>query len=327
MTATENEEQFAKKFNKKFENGDFDHKKLPGCRAVSHNDVFYDYPFTKSDWANYRLELWDKLHFYLLNDEAEPTWGEIKFQFEEDYFAGSFSDALDIWRMAINKLDNDTVKYDAYTRVFDGVDLFETIDLISPLKPKKGPGYEIATKKIQHGPNRTKIKMLNSERNYNKICKRIIYPQARVPVLVKRDKNGKKFTAPADFGNGSSIREHPEFLAENITKWCKSGAVRCIGKVGSKLDKKFIKKGNFFNASIFVVTNGAGKNRLIWNGHPLKVVEKFKKPCVLDDIPKLMKVIKKDDIVNKFDDSSGNWTLRHSRPCSICGSNYKKFLI
>ena len=311
MTEINPEEAFRKNFNKKFNNGDFRNPVHTGCRAVSHDDKISEYPYTKEEWKLYRLELWDKLHYYLLNDEAEPTWDEIKFQLEDDYFAGSFSDALDIWIMAINKLDNDTVKYDAYNRVFNGVDLFETIDLISPKNPKQGPGYEIATKKIQHVPNKQKIKMLNSKRNYNKICKRIIYPQARVPVLVKKNHNNKKFTVPADFPNGTSILEHPEFLAENITKWCKSGAVRCIGKVGSKQDKKFIKKGNFFNASIFVVTNGVGKNRLIWNGHPLKVVEKYKKPCVLDDIPKLMKIIQKDDIVNKFDDSSGKSQSRH----------------
>ena len=74
-------------------------------------------------------------------------------------------------------------------------------------------------------------------------------------------------------------------------------------KVNGKEDRALQIQGNFASASIFVVVGS--KLRLIWNGHMLKIIEKFKKSCVLDDVPKVLKFLARDDIVNKFDDSSG----------------------
>ena len=116
---------------------------------------------------------------------------------------------------------------------------------------------------------------------------------------IKRDRKEAK---PADFKNGASVVEHKDFIVKNIKKWVKSGAISCIGKINSEADKK-LQKNQFFSASIFVVCTS--KERLIFNGHPIKILERFKKSCVLDAIPDVLKVIKKGDYLLKYDDSSG----------------------
>ena len=254
--------------------------------------------------------MWDKLHEYLDNPELEPEWDEIRFQSEEDYFADSFAQASPIWLMAINQLDSSKKKAEAYERIFHGVDLFETNDDIPISRPVEGPNYALATKPIRHKHNQKLLKKLGNLK-YHRLCGKIIYPKARVPVLVFKDKKTNSVkTTRADFKNGENVTEHGDFLVEQISEWCKSGAVSLIGPINSEADKKFTRNGNFFNASIFVVENSLGKKRPIWNGHPLKLIERFKKPVVLDDIPTVMKVLNKGDILNKFDDKSGFHQLR-----------------
>ena len=274
-----------------FETGQFENPLRTGCRAVSVDGTVFDWPYTFDEWNVYNLKLWDMLH-EVANGTRHPNWSDLRFRDESDYFCNSFQKSLNIWLMAVNALNSDKLKYHAYSRIFDGVDLFDTIDHV----PKTNPRGKLCTVKLPHSHNRRILKKMGKT-TATRICGVSVYPNCRTPRLLINDT-----LRPAIMKNGDSVIENKEFIIKQIKKWVKSGAISCVGKVNGEKDRKNQCK-QFFSASIFVVCTS--KERLIFNGHPIKILERFKKSCVLDAVPDVLKIVKKNDILLKFDDSSG----------------------
>ena len=274
-----------------FEEGFFENPKRLGCRAVTVDGEVLSWPYTFKDWEVYCLRLWDLIH-EVANGNHTPKWSDLRFRDESDYYCNSFRTSLSVWLLAINSLNSDKLKFHAYSRIFDGVDLFDTIDHV----PISNPRGKLITVKYPHSHNR-RILSLMGESGATRICGVSIYPNCRSPKLLV---NGK--TRSAIMKNGDSVKDNTEFIVKQLKKWIKSGAITCVGKVNGPKDLKNQRK-QFFSASIFVVITS--KERLIFNGHPIKILERFKKSCVLDAIPDVLKVIRKNDILLKFDDSSG----------------------
>ena len=259
-----------------YEQGYFNSRPRFACQAVTYRGEKLIYPFLFEEWLKYSFELWDLLH-KVADNSYIPKWDDLAFRHEDDYFCNSFATALPIWLMAINKLHSEKIRYQAYTRIFSGCDLFETMDLIDPKTPRKNNAHtNVCTVRILHEENNNLLEKLGP--NSTKICGVPIYKYARSPRL---SKNGN--AEVAIFRNSNSVVEHAEFISENIIKWCRSGACTCVGKINSNADKKLQESSNFLSASIFVVVTS--KPRLIYNGHPLKSTERFKKSCVLDAVP------------------------------------------
>ena len=273
-----------------------------GCRAISHDNKIFTWPFLPNEWDTYCTKLWDLLH-KVANKDIDPTWDMLKFRHEDDYFAGSYSSQLPFWLLAINAINSEKFKYQAYERVHAGVDLFETIAQIPTAKPVKcNHAIKLSTKPIAHLEFRKRLKLLGSKSSI-KLCGNTLYRKCRVPRI-----SDGKITKTAIFKNGLCTLEHTDFILSQIQKWCGTGALECLGKINGPKDLEMQNNQNFLSAGIFVVNNG--KPRLIWNGHCIKVVEKFKKSCQLDDVPRVLKCLEKDDIVNKYDDCSGFHQLK-----------------
>ena len=274
-----------------FEQGHFENPRRIGCQAVTLDGKQLKWPYTFQEWNIYNLWLWDHLHA-VSEGSRSPKWSDLRFRDEADYYCNSFKNSLSVWLLAINELNSDKLKYQAYSRIFDGVDLFDTIDHV----PHSNPRGSLITVKIPHSHNRRILQKLG-EKKATRICGVSIYPDCRTPRILVNNK-----TRPAIMKNGDSVKERSEFIVKQIKKWVKSGAITCVGKVNGPKDRKNQEK-QFFSASIFVVCTS--KERLIFNGHPIKILERFKKSCVLDAVPDVLKVIRKNDILLKYDDSSG----------------------
>ena len=279
------------------ESGLFDTRTRTGCQAVTYDGKLLDYPYTHEEWLTTCFQLWDKIHA-VAEGKLKPSWDMLPFRSEKDYFCNSFQTSLQLWLLAINRLSSEKLKYQAYDRIYHGCDLFEVNDFIRKEHPRKNNNLtSVCTKILPHEHNLGVLKKLGVEHS-TKLCGVPVYKNCRT---IRISKNNQEF--PAIFPNGSSVEEHHEFILENVLKWSKSGAISCLGEVNSDSDLKLQAGDHFFSASIFVVVTS--KPRLIFNGHPLKCIERFKKSCVLDSIPEVLKLIRKNDILLKYDDSSG----------------------
>ena len=191
-----------------FDEGGFDNPTRKGVQAVSYNGVKFDYPYYFDEWLEYSFKLWDELH-EVSEGRKKPDWNSLRFRDESDYFCNSFQTAIPIWLLAINEIHSEKLKYQAYTRIFNGVDLFETNDFVPPSKPRKNNNStKVCTVPVKHLEHTQKLSALGSK-TCTKLCGTSIYPVCRAIRIVE---NGEP--KQAIFKNSASVTEHFEFILE-----------------------------------------------------------------------------------------------------------------
>lgn len=237
-----------------------------------------------------------------MDPEFVPKWELIPFRHEDDFYAGAFSDFLQLWLPILREL-SPAVRSRAYSVVAKGVDVYENLKFVrfdDPIIFRKK--IKIATKHVKHESNIAMFKNIKKwELDYEPApnCKKNdgvltetwpVFREAKYPVHV----GGKNHNKPLVINNPRGILEQHPAVVETLRKWSKTGALKVI-KAGEK-------KPNMTSALI-LVPKGAGW-RVCYDGSPLKFLETKTVTCKLDGVKEVMNVIQKGDVLIKLDDKS-----------------------
>ena len=112
---------------------------------------------------------------------------------------------------------------------------------------------------------------------------------------------GEVYCRPYFQPNNQSSYDHPEFVAEQLIKWHKTGAIRF--RNDNDIFKPKITTG--ITVAGKILPEGTNKLRLCNDSGPWKATQFDKVPCQLDEIKDALAFLRKGDLMFKQDDKSG----------------------
>jgi hypothetical protein len=275
----------------------------PDVRAVAWNSEKEppDSPRTWEEWFQVGQEL-IALAMKASDPNFVPKWEMIPFRLEKDFYAGAFSDFLQLWLPIIAEL-NQPLRSRAYSVLSKGVDIYENLKMIQFSDPvvfrKK---TKIATKHIKHESSCEMFKNTHRwELDYEPApyCRKNdgvltegwpVFRNAKYPVHV----GGKRHNKALVINNPKGITSHHPAVLDTLLKWSKTGAL------------KVIKKGEpepLMTSALILVPKGLGW-RICYDGSPLTFLERKSVTCKLDGVKEVMMTIQKGDLLLKLDDKS-----------------------
>ena len=275
----------------------------PDVRAVAWNSEEEppESPRTWEEWFSIGQKL---IAFAIATSDPEfvPKWEMIPFRLEKDFYAGAFSDFLQLWLPIIAEL-NPSLRSRAYSVLSKGVDVFENLKRIrfdDPVIFREKT--KIATKDIQHA---SAVEMFKEtwrwELDYDPVPgykkkdgvlieKWPVFRNAKYPVHV----GGKRHNLPLVINNPKGITGHHPDVLDTLQKWSKTGALKVIKKGESE---------PLMTSALILVPKGLGW-RVCYDGSPLTFLETKSVACKLDGVKEVMMTIQKGDLLLKLDDKS-----------------------
>ncbi|CAG5104071.1 Oidioi.mRNA.OKI2018_I69.chr1.g1079.t1.cds [Oikopleura dioica] len=177
-----------------------------------------------------------------------------------------------------------------YHFVHAGADLFLNLKRIPPKKPVKFKRKELVTIWKRNSANADTLRKMdgNFKTWYNH--------RLRLSKFVPRpyEKIGKRFktlTIPSQ----EAVRERSDEIAQQITDWCEMGSVTRVTEA----------KGCWIRAGFVLVDKPGRETRVCWNGGVLKPLQLYTFPCKLEGIGTAIQMLKRGDLLYKFDDKKG----------------------
>jgi hypothetical protein len=235
-----------------------------------------------------------------LDKDFTPSWDMISFRQESDFYAGLFGDYLQLWLPVLKELEP-PFRARAYSVLAQGVDVFENLKQIRYQDPVVFRGkHRIAMDHTEHCSNRTMFRETNRE-NYTapkgKKVKDAVdiegwptFRNAKYPVHVGGDRHSRPLEIPNPRG---TLKMH-DVVADTLTKWTKTGALRLIDEAEPE---------PLMSSALILVPKGEGW-RVCYDGSPLTFLETGSVTCKLDDVKRVMSTIRKGDVLLKLDDKS-----------------------
>ena len=279
-------------------------------------------PYLYEEWKMISQKYLERFH-EIIEGSKQPSWDNIWFRCPDDYYAGSYSHFLDISLIMIEKLHSDNEKHMAYSSIHSGVNIFRNIFPVPKEKAKKFREKGcMFTKNELNIENNFKNGLKINDSISNNICPKSektkkssgeLYKwgdlwyrsQKCIPALI--DKQGNEHFPPLMQNKLLKDPNNRQFMIKTVGNWLKTGALFILNE--KPLLSTPLVFANWDNPS--------KKKRLCFDGGCLKVLEAYKTPCVLEDLYKTVKILKKGDFLTKTDDKRGFHLLkmdRQSRP-------------
>ncbi|CAG5103684.1 Oidioi.mRNA.OKI2018_I69.chr1.g887.t1.cds [Oikopleura dioica] len=177
-----------------------------------------------------------------------------------------------------------------YHFVHAGADLFLNLKRIPPKKPERFKHKELVTIWKRNEANTETLKKLggNFKTWYN--------DRLRLSKFVPRpyEKIGKRFKT-LSVPSQEAVKERNEEIINQITEWCDMGSI-------SRLTDS---KKCWIQAGFVLVDKPGRETRVCWNGGVLKPLQLYTFPCKLEGVGAAIQMLKKGDLLFKFDDKKG----------------------
>ena len=242
------------------------------------------------------LDLLDKVE----NKEIIPTWDMLNFRYEGDFRAGIFSEFVQFWPIAINKLGTEKIKQIAYKMVHWGLSATDNQDVINENRPKTyRKRTNLATDfKINDHYLQVKKKMgISDHENKFELSDTLYDIRSYYPVESKRIM-GTWEKRPYIQPNQQKILKNKKVMHEQILKWVEQGVLEYIAPI-NKYKPKLV------TSLVLANKEGSDVYRICFDGGAWKVTQKYLVPCQLDTVHDALQQIDPGDYLSKSDDKSG----------------------
>ena len=263
----------------------------------------------RSLWREVCLFYLDLFDFYAakfkLGHTDLPDLADCIFRDPKCFQAGAWGVDKDIWLILINRMP-DNVKDELYESVHGGVDLLSYTERVSKSKSRPRGGksrdkyYSVPVKSAEYvrrqlGRHPDKVEHANA---YEKDGK--VHPAGYRPVIDGEDE--AMFESP----NQRFDEEEIEIIYTLLAKWIEQGAITLTPlndhQHGSRVVAGFDCDSQVFLPLILEKT----KPRLCQHGGLLSVCAPADKlPMKLDDVRRVLELVKGGDYLTKIDDKSG----------------------
>ncbi|CAG5084489.1 Oidioi.mRNA.OKI2018_I69.PAR.g10653.t1.cds [Oikopleura dioica] len=245
-------------------------------------------PKSLPEWKIYETDLLHRV-IRVLNNEAKPDWETLALRKESDFIAGQWTHNKDNWRVLIHQMP-EKVKPLIYHFVHGGADLFLNLKRIPPKKPAEFKRKELVTIWKRNSANSDTLRKLggNFKTWYNhrlRLSKFVPRPYEKI------GKRYKSLTIPSQ----EAVRERSDEIVQQITDWCEMGSVTRVTD----------SKGCWIRAGFVLVDKPGRETRVCWNGGVLKPLQLYTFPCKLESVGAAIQMLKKGDLLYKFDDKKG----------------------
>ncbi|CAG5108577.1 Oidioi.mRNA.OKI2018_I69.chr1.g3861.t1.cds [Oikopleura dioica] len=228
-------------------------------------------PKSLPEWKIYETDLLHRV-IRVLNNEAKPDWETLALRKESDFIAGQWTHNKDNWRVLIHQMP-EKVKPLIYHFVHGGADLFLNLKRIPPQE----------TCRIQaEGVSDNMEAKFGQLRHFEKT-------RRKFQNLI--GKRYKSLTIPSQ----EAVRERSDEIVQQITDWCEMGSVTRVTD----------SKGCWIRAGFVLVDKPGRETRVCWNGGVLKPLQLYTFPCKLESVGAAIQMLKKGDLLYKFDDKKG----------------------
>ena len=256
-------------------------------------------PLSWEDWVSDGQRMFE-LATKALDTSFTPKWEMISFRQEKDFYAGIFSDYLQLWHPIVKEMEP-PFRARAYSVLARGVDVFENLKQIRYQDPVLFRGkHRIAMNHTAHVSNAqffedTDLGNYSAPENKKKKDGVVVegwpvFRNAKYPVHVGGGRHNQPLVIPNPRG---TLKMH-EDIVDTLQKWTKTGALKLI---------KETEPEPLMTSALILVPKGEGW-RVCYDGSPLTFLETGSVTCKLDDVRKVMSTIKKGDVLLKLDDKS-----------------------
>ena len=247
-------------------------------------------PRTLDEWAEYETELLHKIGRVIENKE-EPAWEDLYFKNTKDFVSGIWTRNKENWRALIAQMP-EASRSIIYHFVMEGADLFLNLKGIKKSEPVLHKKRKLCTRWKKHKTNKILLKKLGGN------MKTYINGRLRLTKYVPRpyELNEHGGIRSLVVKNQESVRERADEITQQLLDWTKMGSVQ-----------EWPYNGNPWVTAGFILVDKEGKEtRTCLNGNIFKPLEKYTFPCHLDSISTAIQLMKKGDVMVKFDDKKGN---------------------
>lgn len=253
-------------------------------------------PKTREEWTNYELKLLQRVEKVLEGTE-KPCWKTLFFKNESDFISGQWTHNKENWRTLIAALPEKS-KAITYHFVMAGADLFLNLRPIPRKTPLEFKKKKLCTRWKRNESNADLLKKLGGN------CKTWNNGRLRITKHVPRPYEVRgNIIRSLQVPSQEAVRERSDEVRDQILKWCKMGSI-------TRLEKA---KKPWLTAGFILVDKPGRETRVCWNGGIMKPLELYTFPCRLDGITAAIQMMKKGDLLFKFDDKKGYHQMPLSR--------------
>ncbi|CAG5094395.1 Oidioi.mRNA.OKI2018_I69.XSR.g13518.t1.cds [Oikopleura dioica] len=178
-----------------------------------------------------------------------------------------------------------------YHFVMNGADLFLNLKAIPHTKPVEFKKKKLVTRWKRNHANSDAIKKLggNLKTWYN--------GRLRLSKFVPKpyEKIGKRFKK-LQVASQEAVKERNEEIIDQISKWCKMGSISRLPEAS---------KDSWLQSGFILVDKPGRETRVCLNGGILKPLQLYSFPCKLEAVGTAIQMLKKGDLLYKFDDKKG----------------------
>ncbi|CAG5101436.1 Oidioi.mRNA.OKI2018_I69.YSR.g17087.t1.cds [Oikopleura dioica] len=248
--------------------------------------------WSDAQWKQYSVEALQTFQ-RVIDGDVEPDWNLVRFRSEKDFKCGTFADNVDLWLIFINYLP-EKLRPEAYHDIHQGISLFQNLMHVPVKKAKRYKNFKVASYYKTNPDNELKMKSRMKGEDRYRVGKFHYTRQIHYPVFADGDNFGK----PLVIKNSKGTNKHIGVIANQIKKWMESAALEYRPP---EAKHSILMMANW----VVVPKQGEEQWRTCYNGGPLKVLERYTQPCHLDSAGQVLKILKKGDLLSKWDDKSG----------------------
>ena len=246
-------------------------------------------PKTLEEWAIYETQLLHRIGRVIENKE-EPSWEDLYFKSSKDFIAGIWTRNKENWQTLIAQMP-EAAKALVYHLVMEGADIFLNLKPIERNQAVTFKNKKLCTRWKKHEANSALLKKLGGN------MKTYINGRLRLTKHVPKpyEVNERGSIKALVIKNQESVKSRADEITQQLLEWVKMGSI----EEWQHTRKPWLTAG-------FILVDREGKEtRTCLNGSFLKPLEKYTFPCKLDSISTAIQLLKKGDVMVKFDDKKG----------------------
>ena len=251
-------------------------------------------PRTLEEWAIYETKLLHRIVRVIENKE-EPSWDDLYFKDTRDFISGIWTRNKGNWRTLIAQMP-ENMKALIYHFAMEGADLFLNLKSIPRSEAVTFKGRKLCTRWKKHEANINLLKKLGGN------MKTMINGRLRLTKHVPKpyELNSSGNVRALVIANQESVRERADEVTKQLVDWSKMGSIEPWTE----------EKNPWLTAGFILVDRPGRETRICLNGSFMKPLEHYTMPCKLDSISTAIQLLKKGDLMVKYDDKKGNKPLK-----------------
>ena len=246
-------------------------------------------PRSLDEWASYETQLLHRIGRVIENIE-EPSWKDLYFKNTDDFVSGIWTRNKENWQTLIVQMP-EPVRALIYHFVMEGADIFLNLKEIKKENAVTFKRRKLCTQWKKHEGNKALLKKQGGN------MKTFINGRLRLTKYVPRpyEINERGDIKTLVVKNQDSVRDRADEITQQLLDWIKMGSV----------EEWPLTKKPWLTAGFILVDREGKETRTCLNGSILKPFEKYTFPCKLDSISTAIQLLKKGDLMVKFDDKKG----------------------